>query len=95
MVYLSQPWIRHMQVALRGGEAGVAKQQLHGAQVGAPIEQMGRERMPQCVRMRDVDQANRSSRSSCRPCGTGASNTPTPHRTASPAIQPPYRVAEY
>ena len=25
----------------------------------------------------------------CRPCGTGASITPTPHRTASPATQPP------
>ena len=37
-------------VDLRGGDVGVTEQLLNEAQVGAPFEQMGGERMPQYVR---------------------------------------------
>ena len=37
-------------VDLSGHESGMAKQFLHGAEVGAAVEQMGRKRMSQAVR---------------------------------------------
>ena len=46
----SQPLVRHMGVDLRRGERRVAEHLLHAAQVGAPLQQMGRHRMPKSVR---------------------------------------------
>ena len=46
-----EPLPTDMGVALRGRHIGMTEQLLHGAQVGAAIEQMRREGMSQRVRM--------------------------------------------
>lgn len=46
-----EPLPADMGVALRGRHIGMTEQLLHGAQVGASIEQMRREGMSQRVRM--------------------------------------------
>ena len=40
-----------MGVDLRGGEVGMSKHLLHGAQVRAPLEKVGGEGVPQQMRM--------------------------------------------
>ena len=40
----------HMGVNLRGRQAAVAQKLLHAADIGAAIEQVRREAVPQCVR---------------------------------------------
>ena len=49
-VQLLEPLARHVGVDLRGRDVGVAEQQLHGAQVGAVVEQVGGEGVAQRVR---------------------------------------------
>ena len=44
-VQLLQPFARDVGVNLRGGDVGMPEQQLHDAQIGAVIEQVGSERM--------------------------------------------------
>ena len=60
-----QPLARHVRVDRRRRDVGVAEQQLHDAQVGAMIQQMRRERVPQHVRRqrrrRDAGDAARSA----------------------------------
>src|SRR5690349_10834911 len=46
----TQTRFEDVRVDLRRREVGVAEHQLNGAQVGAALEQMRRERMPQHVR---------------------------------------------
>jgi hypothetical protein len=46
-----EPLPTDMGVALRGRHIGMTEQLLHGAQVGAPIEQMRREGVPKRMRM--------------------------------------------
>ena len=38
---LLQPFARHMGVDLRGGNVGMAQQQLYHAQISAVVEQVG------------------------------------------------------
>ena len=45
-----QPLLEHVSVDLRGGNIGVAEERLHDTQVGAVVQQMARESMPQHVR---------------------------------------------
>src|SRR6185295_19426057 len=47
---LPQPTRRHFRVDLRRNDVVVSAELLHGAQVGAVVEQMGKERMPEPVR---------------------------------------------
>ena len=49
-VELDQPGSADVGVDLRGGDVGVAEHGLDRAQVGAALEQMGRERVAQLVR---------------------------------------------
>jgi len=49
-VDLSQLLHRHESVDLRGGHRGVSEQFLHDADVGAPVEQVGGEGVPQGMR---------------------------------------------
>ena len=49
-VYLAELVHRHQSVDLRGFHRGVTQQFLHHADVGAPVQQVGRERVPQRVR---------------------------------------------
>ena len=49
-VQLLQPFTGDMSVYLCGGNIGMAKQQLHHAQIRAVIEQMRGKRMAQRVR---------------------------------------------
>ena len=46
----TQPLVRYVGVDLRRGERGVPKDLLHAPQVRAPLQQMGRHRMPKPVR---------------------------------------------
>jgi len=46
-----EPLPADMGVALRGRHIGMTEQLLHGAQVGASIEQMRREGVPKRMRM--------------------------------------------
>ena len=48
----SQPLSTHVSVYLRRCEVGVAEQLLYGPEIGAPIEQVRGERVPQRVWMR-------------------------------------------
>src|ERR1019366_7769353 len=50
LIHLEQLRGVHMRVALGGAEARVAEQLLDGAQVGAALEEMRRERVTQGVR---------------------------------------------
>src|SRR5580704_2596037 len=43
--------LRHVQVAARCFQIGMTEQELNSAQVGAGFEQVGRERVPQGMRM--------------------------------------------
>src|SRR5207247_3804482 len=45
----SEPGRQHMRVNLRRRQIGVAEHQLNRAQVGAPLEQVGRKRMAEDV----------------------------------------------
>ena len=45
-----QPLLQHMGVDLRGRDVGVAEQLLHGAQIGAPLQQMAGKRVAQDMR---------------------------------------------
>ena len=45
-----QPLLQHMRIDLRRRNVGVAEQLLHGAQVGAVLQQMAGEGMAQHVR---------------------------------------------
>jgi hypothetical protein len=45
-----QPLARHVGVDRGGGDVGMAQQQLHRAQVGAVVEQVGGEGVAQRVR---------------------------------------------
>ena len=47
---LLQPLARHVGVDLRRRDVGVAEQQLHHAQVGAVVDQVGGEGVAQYVR---------------------------------------------
>ncbi|MCU1477654.1 MAG: peptidase [Subtercola sp.] len=49
-VRLSQALGRHVGIDLRGAEAGMAEQLLHGSQVGTAVEQVRCRGMPKCVR---------------------------------------------
>ena len=49
-VHRAQRARRQMRVDLRRRDVGVAEHRLHGAQVGAALEQMARERVAQHVR---------------------------------------------
>ena len=49
-VDLSQLVHRHESVDLRGGHRGVSEQLLHDADVGAAVEQVGGEGVPQGMR---------------------------------------------
>src|SRR5919199_5031184 len=51
VVQLPPAAIRHVRVQLRRRQVGVAEHLLDGAEVGAALEQMGRERVAQQVRM--------------------------------------------
>src|SRR5262249_29221989 len=53
-VHRSQSVTSHVSVDLRGPDIGVSQQLLDGPEVGATLEEMGRERMPQGVRMEDA-----------------------------------------
>jgi hypothetical protein len=43
--------VRHVRVPLGRAEVGVAQHLLHASQVGAALEQVGRERVPEKVRV--------------------------------------------
>src|SRR4029079_14484370 len=45
-----EAFLQHMGVDLRRGDVGVAEQGLYHAQVGAVVQEMARERVPQHVR---------------------------------------------
>ena len=45
-----QALTRHMRVDRGGGNVSVAEQQLHGSQVSAVVQQVGRKSVPQGVR---------------------------------------------
>ena len=45
-----QPRFEHVRVDLRRRQIGMTEHQLNGAEIGAALEQMRRERMPQYVR---------------------------------------------
>src|SRR5213593_5180778 len=49
-VHLPQPARRHVRVDLRGPDVRVPEQRLHDAEVGAPGEEMRRERVAQRMR---------------------------------------------
>ena len=49
---MSQPFPADVGVDLGRGQVGVAEKLLHGTEVGAAVEQVGGERVPQRVRMR-------------------------------------------
>src|SRR5580700_4671929 len=49
-VYLPELVDGHQSVDLRGGHRGVSKQLLHDPDIGAAVQQVGGERMPQRVR---------------------------------------------
>src|SRR6185369_12903978 len=46
----AHPLLQHMRVDLRRRQIGVAKHHLNGSQIGTTFEQMGGERMLECVR---------------------------------------------
>ena len=48
----SQPLSTHVSVYLRGCEVGVAEQLLYCSEIGAPIEQVRRERVSERVGVR-------------------------------------------
>ena len=48
----SQPLSTHVSVYLRRGQVGVAEQLLNRPQIGAPVEQVRRERVSERVGMR-------------------------------------------
>ena len=50
-VRLAPPAVGHVRVALGRREIGVPEHLLHGAEIGAPLEQMRRERVAEQVRM--------------------------------------------
>ena len=50
VVDIPQTRLEHVRVDLRRREIGVPEHHLDGAQIGAALEQMRRERMPQDVR---------------------------------------------
>ena len=60
-----QPRHRHVGVDLRRHQPGVPEQFLDGAEIGAAVEQVGRERVSQPVRcqpLRDRSRLHRSNR---------------------------------
>jgi hypothetical protein len=44
---LLQPGTQNMGIDLRGPNVTVAEHGLHAAQIGAPLQEMGRKRVPQ------------------------------------------------
>ena len=61
MMFIHQPHeslLQHMRVNLRGGNVGMAEQLLHGAQVGAVLQQVTGKSVPQHVRRRLIMREN-------------------------------------
>src|SRR5258706_14955480 len=58
-VYVLQARVREVRVHLRGADIGVAEHGLHCAQVGAALEELGRERGAQLVRRDRFSDAGR------------------------------------
>lgn len=50
-VHRTQALLAHMSVDLRGLQACMAEQFLYDPQIGAPVEKVSGEAVPQCVRM--------------------------------------------
>ena len=59
-----QPLARDVGVDRRGRDVGVAEQHLHRAQVGAVVQQVGREGVAQRVRRQRRRDAGRAARAS-------------------------------
>ncbi len=49
-MHLTQASRCDVRVDLRGGDVGVPEHRLHGTEIGAAVEEMGGERMPEAVR---------------------------------------------
>src|ERR1041384_3225352 len=56
-VHFFKPRAIDVRINLRSGNIGVAEHRLHGSQIGAAFEQMGRERMTQGVRRHSLSNA--------------------------------------
>ena len=56
-VHFFKPRAVDVRINLRSGNIGVAEHRLHGSQIGAAFEQMGRERMTQGVRRHSLANA--------------------------------------
>src|SRR4030095_6570049 len=67
-----------MRVDLRGGNAGVPQQLLHGAQILRGLEQVGRERMAQHVRMHALAEPAAAPPRAVPPSGPGGFSDPLP-----------------
>src|SRR6476469_3760920 len=53
-----QPFARYVSINLRGGNVSVAQQQLDDTQVGSVVEEVGGERMTQCMGRRQPGYAS-------------------------------------
>ena len=88
----AQPRLEHVRVDLRRRQVGVAEHHLNGAQVGAALEQVRRERMPQHVRAERRAEAGARGRTPSESSRSRRGSSGPPRALTNSATRTPSRA---